>query len=148
MKTEPTEYSIGHLSRDKITHWDGVRNFQARNFMRDTMQVGDGVFFYHSVTDPIGIAGEAQVIKIGYPDYTAYDPDDKHYDPKSQEDRPTWFMVDVQFVRACRKIITLSQLREMPSLEGMELLRRGSRLSVQPVRPAEWNAIIKLPEWS
>ncbi len=147
MKSEPGSYSIGDLSRDKVTYWSGVRNFQARNFMRDTMKVGDGVLFYHSVTDPVGIAGEAKVVKPGYPDPTAYDPNDHHYDPKSQDGSPTWFMVDVQFVKACKKIITLSQLREMPSLEGMELLKRGSRLSVQKVSPKEWEIIMRLPEW-
>ncbi len=147
MKSEPSAYAIDDLLRDQVTHWDGVRNYQARNFMRDTMRVGDGVLFYHSVTHPVGIAGEATVVKTGYPDHTAYDPNDIHYDPKSREDRPTWFMVNVQFVRKCKKIIALSALKEIPSLEGMMLLKRGSRLSVQPVMKEEWDIIMRLPEW-
>ncbi len=147
MKSEPTVYSIYHLKADRVTCWDGVRNYQARNFMRDKMQVGDGVLFYHSIIEPVGIAGEAKVVKTGYPDYTAWDRKDPHFDSKSRLDRPTWFMVDVQFVKSCRLVITLNRLREIPALEKMEVLRRGSRLSVQPVTETEWKTILKLPEW-
>ncbi len=147
MKSEPTAYSITDLKADRVTCWDGVRNYQARNFMRDDMRVGDGVLFYHSVTQPVGIAGEAKVVKASYPDFTAWDPTDKHYDPKSNSARPTWFMVDVKFVRACREIISLDRLREIPSLEEMMVLRKGSRLSVQPVTEQEYQTILKLREW-
>ncbi len=147
MKSEPTVYSIDHLKADCVTCWDGVRNYQARNFMRDGMQAGDGVLFYHSIVEPVGIAGEAKVVKAGYPDITAWDPEDKHYDPKSQSGYPTWFMVDVQFIKACREIITLNRLREIPVLEKMEVLKRGSRLSVQPVTQEEYKTILMLPEW-
>jgi predicted RNA-binding protein with PUA-like domain len=147
MKSEPTEYSIVDLKSDRVTCWDGVRNYQARNFMRDTMQIGDGVLFYHSVTEPIGIVGEAKVVKRGYPDYTGWDPKDKHYDPKASPDRPIWSMVDVKFVKACREVITLSRLRTIPSLEKMEILRRGSRLSVSPVTEGEFKTILTLREW-
>ena len=147
MKSEPTVYSITHLKADRVTCWDGVRNYQARNFMRDQMQVGDGVLFYHSIIEPVGIAGEAKVVKTSYPDFTAWDHKDPHYDPKSRLDRPTWFMVDVQFVKACREIITLNRLREIPALEEMEVLKRGSRLSVQPVTESAWKILLKLREW-
>ena len=147
MKSEPTEYSIADLSADRVTCWDGVRNYQARNVMRDTMQIGDGVLFYHSVTEPIGIVGEAKVVKRGYPDYTAWDHKDKHYDPKASPDRPIWSMVDVKFVRACREVITLARLRTVPLLEKMEILRRGSRLSVSPVTEVEYKTILILREW-
>jgi predicted RNA-binding protein with PUA-like domain len=147
MKSEPTAYSISDLKKDRVTCWDGVRNYQARNFLRDEMQVGDGVLFYHSILDPVGIAGEARVVKSGYPDYTAWDPEDKHYDPKSVSDRPAWFMTDIQFVRQCRKVIGLARLREIPGLETIEVLRKGSRLSVQPVTAQEFKIILALPEW-
>jgi predicted RNA-binding protein with PUA-like domain len=147
MKSEPTTYSITHLKADRVAYWSGVRNYQARNFMRDDMRVGDGVLFYHSITPPVGIAGEAKVVKASYPDFTAWDPTDKHYDPKSDLARPTWFMVDLKFVRACREIISLDRLREIPSLEEMMVLRKGSRLSVQPVTEEEYQTILKLREW-
>ena len=147
MKSEPLVYSIWDLKRDKITCWDGVRNYQARNFMRDKMKIGDGVLFYHSNTEPVGIAGEAKIVKTAYPDYTAWDTHDPHYDPKSVQTKPTWFMVDVQFVRLCRKVISLKALRAIDTLNEMEVLKRGSRLSVQPVTALEWQCIMKLPEW-
>ncbi|MBI3358889.1 MAG: EVE domain-containing protein [Nitrospirae bacterium] len=147
MKSEPTEYSIADLKADRVTCWDGVRNYQARNFMRDAMQINDGVFFYHSVVEPIGIVGEAKVVKCGYPDYTGWDRKDKHYDPKTSPANPIWSMVDVAFVRACGEVITLSRLRTIPALEKMEILRRGSRLSVSPVTEEEYKTILTLREW-
>ncbi len=144
MKSEPTAYSISDLARDKVTCWDGVRNYQARNFMRDNMQVEDGVLFYHSNMTIPGIAGEAKITRSSYPDFTAWDSEDHHYDPKSDSDRPTWFMVDVQFVKAYPTMITLPQLKETAGLEGMEVVKQGSRLSVSPVSPAEWNIIMNL----
>ncbi len=148
MKSEPSVFSIQDLraAPQQTTCWDGVRNYQARNFLRDEIRVGDGVLYYHSNTDVIGIAGEAVVVRAGYPDFTAFDPKDVHYDPKSQPDQPTWYMVDVKFVRVAKGVITLDRLRSIAALKNMVLLQRG-RLSVQPVRPEEWKQIMQLPEW-
>lgn len=149
MKSEPTAFSIEDLrsSKNRTAPWDGVRNYQARNFLRDEIQSGDGVLFYHSSVEPVGISGEALVVRGGYPDHTAFDPKNEHHDPKSDPNRPTWYMVDVKFVRACREIISLKRLKEIPALKNMVVLRRGARLSVQPVSAPEWAAIMKLPEW-
>lgn len=147
MKSEPTVFSISDLKRCKTTCWDGVRNFEARNALRDMLRVGDGVLFYHSSADPSGIAGMAEVIRAGYPDSTAWDPNDHHYDPKSTPERPIWYMVDVRFVKACREIIPPKRLRAIPALRQMILFRK-SRLSVQPVTPKEWTVITRLPEWA
>jgi predicted RNA-binding protein with PUA-like domain len=143
MKSEPDVFSIEDLKASKITCWDGVRNYQARNYMRDEMRIGDGVLFYHSSSEPSGIAGIAEVVKEGYPDYTAFDPKDIHYDPKSDPKKPTWFMVDVKFVRAFKSVIPLSTLRKIPGLKDMLLLRHG-RLSVQPLTPRQWKIILRL----
>ena len=142
MKSEPGDYSISDLERDKSIYWDGVRNYQARNLMR-SMKVGDGVLFYHSVAKPPGIVGVARVCKEAYTDHTQFDPEDKHFDPKSDPDNPRWSMVDIEFVAALEEILSLPDLREMAELEGMALLRRGQRLSVQPVTTAEWKIICK-----
>ena len=149
MKVEPDVFSIQDLHRVKnqTTFWDGVRNYQARNFLRDDVRVGDGVFFYHSNADPSGIAGEAVVVQGGHPDLTAFDPTDIHYDPKSDPKKPTWYGVELKFVRACREVIPLNRLREIPALKKMWVLKRGMRLSVQPVTSEEWKIIMKLPEW-
>ena len=149
MKSEPEVFSIDDLRRapKRTTCWDGVRNYQARNFLRDELAVGDGVLYYHSSAEPAGIAGEASVARAGYPDPTAFDPHDVHYDPKSDPARPTWYAVNVRFVRACRSLITLARLRQVPALRAMLVLKRGMRLSVQPVTAAEWRLIMKLPEW-
>lgn len=149
MKSEPDVFSIDDLRRAKgqTTCWDGVRNYQARNLLRDEVAVGDGVLFYHSSTEPPGIAGEAVVVRAGYPDVTAFDPNDPHYDPKSDPDRPTWYMVDVRFVRACKTLITRERLKAVVALRTMLVIRRGMRLSVQPVTPREWRTIMALPEW-
>ena len=148
MKSEPDVFSIHDLkvAPHQTTCWDGVRNYQARNFMRDEMRAGDRVFFYHSNADPPGIAGIAEVIRETYPDYTAFDPHDAHYDPKTRREAPTWFMVDVRFVKAFKSLITLDELRRTKKLEKMMVLHRGSRLSVQPVTPREWAIILKLAE--
>ena len=146
MKSEPKAFSIEDLRSSGTTYWDGVRNYQARNFMRDEMRVGDGVLFYHSNADPSGIAGLAEIVREGYPDFTAFDLREKHYDPKSDPAHPTWYMVDVKFLRACRTFIPLSRLKTLAGLKGMALFRR-SRLSVQPVTPQEWEMILGLPEW-
>lgn len=133
MKSEPSVYSIDDLKRDKTTYWDGVRNFQARNFMRDGMIVGDKVLFYHSNSEPSGVAGIARVSRNGYPDYTAWDKKDDHYDPKSTEAKPLWFMVDIAFELRFKELITLESIKSDPFFKSMALVQKGSRLSVQPV---------------
>jgi predicted RNA-binding protein with PUA-like domain len=144
MKSEPNVYSITDLQRDGTTCWDGVRNYQARNFMRDDMQVGDGVLFYHSNAQPMGIYGVARVVREAYPDHTAFDPSDPHYDPKSDPASPTWLMVDVGYVGTFKEPVTLATLKATPALEKMLVIQRGSRLSVQPVTREEWDTIMAL----
>ncbi len=149
MKSEPSVYAISDLKRDEKTEWDGVRNYQARNFMRDKMQLGDGVLFYHSNAGKkaTGIAGEAEVVKTAYPDDTAWDKKSPYFDPKSKQEKPTWFMVDVLFLRTCRSIITLQQLKALPELNEMAVVQRGCRLSVQVVSAEHWAFIMRMPEW-
>jgi predicted RNA-binding protein with PUA-like domain len=146
LKSEPESFSIDDLekSKNKTTCWDGVRNYQARNFLRDSFKKGDGVLFYHSNADPPAIVGTAEVVKEGYPDHTAFDPDDHHYDPKSDKKNPSWYMVDVKHVKTFANPIGLPDLRDHKELKNMVLLQKGSRLSVQPVTEAEWNFITKL----
>lgn len=138
-----TSYADLERAPKRTTYWDGVRNFQARNTLRDLMKKGDRCFFYHSNADPTGIAGICEVVREGYPDFTAFDPTHEHYDPKSRPDAPTWYMVDVKAVRAMPRIITLQELKGVKGLEKMVLLQRGSRLSVQPVTEKEWVAICR-----
>lgn len=147
MKSEPDVFGIDHLMAlpNQTEHWDGVRNYQARNMMRDEMKVGDQVFFYHSNTDIPGIVGIMQVVRESYPDFTAWNPDSKYYDPKSSEDNPRWFMVDVQFKRKLSRTISLNELKEhAQQLEGFPLLRKGNRLSIIPVPEASWHYILNL----
>lgn len=144
MKTEPSVYSIDDLERDGSTMWDGVRNYQARNLMRDEMSVGDPVLIYHSNAKPMAVAGVARVCSEPYPDPTAFDRKDPHYDPKSKEDDPTWVLVDVEHVQTFPVPLERDLLKEQPALADMMLLQRGSRLSVQPVTAAEFKAIEKL----
>ncbi|MCB0713847.1 MAG: EVE domain-containing protein [Ignavibacteriae bacterium] len=144
MKSEPDCYSIDDLQREKKTFWDGVRNYQVRNFMRDDMKPGDLAFFYHSSTEPPGIVGVMTVTKSGYPDHTQFDPDEDHFDPKSSPDDPRWLMVDVKFVSKFNEMIPLSELKETPGLEKMVVTQRGSRLSVQPVTEEEWRTVMSL----
>ncbi len=145
MKSEPDTFSIRDLSRSpgKTTSWEGVRNYQARNFMR-AMRKGDGVLFYHSNAAPPAIAGIARVVRTAYPDSTAFDKRSKYFDPKSTPSRPQWDMVDIQLVRQFHRPLPLDLLRQEPRLKNMELLRKGSRLSVQPVRQQEWRRILEL----
>lgn len=145
LKSEPTSFSFDGLwnAPSRTTFWDGVRNYQARNTMRDDMQPGDLVFIYHSSCEPAGIAGIAEVVRGGYPDHTAFDPDEPHYDPKSRPESATWYMVDVQAIERLSPIITLGELRGVKGLEKMVLLQRGSRLSVQPVSEQEWGIITR-----
>ncbi len=145
MKSEPNVFSLDDLARapKQTTSWDGVRNYQARNFMR-AMKTGDQVLFYHSNAQPPCVMGIAEVVKTAYPDATQFDPHDAHYDPASRPDQPRWDVVDIRFVRKFAAPLSLDLLREEASLKGMELLRKGSRLSVQPVRPSEWQEILQL----
>lgn len=144
MKSEPEEFGIDDLkSRPKGTEpWDGVRNYQSRNMMRDEMKKGDLVFFYHSNCEVPGIVGIARIVREGYPDPTAFDKKDKHYDPKSDPDNPRWFHVDVKYVRKLKRTISLNELKANKKLSDMALVRRGNRLSVMPVSPAQWDAIL------
>ena len=148
MKSEPDVFSIDDLaaSPGKTTHWDGVRNYQARNFMRDDMKKGDQVLFYHSNAKPPGIAGIAKVVKESYPDFTAFDPNDKHYDPKSKQEEPRWFMVDIKLVKKFKQLMPLPDLKQIKALDGMVLLQKGSRLSVQPVTKKQFDTICKLAD--
>jgi predicted RNA-binding protein with PUA-like domain len=145
LKTEPESFSIQDLaaSPKKTTFWDGVRNYQARNFLRDDFKVGDRVLFYHSNANPPAIVGTAKVVKAGYPDHTAWDESNHHYDPKSKPETPTWYMVDIQLDRIFAEPLGLDQLRTVKGLQKMELLRKGSRLSVQPVTEAEFDIVLR-----
>ena len=142
MKSEPGTYSIEDLKRDGKTCWDGVRNYQARNLMRDEMRVGDGVLFYHSREKPMGVYGIAEIVREAYPDDSAFEPQDKHYDPKSDPANPTWMMVDVGYVGTLETPVTLDMLKQTPGLEKMMVIQRGSRLSVQPVTKKEWDIVL------
>lgn len=146
VKTEPESFSIDDLaaSPKRTTCWSGVRNYQARNFLRDDMQTGDRVLFYHSSADPPAIVGVAEVVRAGYPDHTAWDENDHHFDPASTPGNPRWYMVDVKFVEKFSEALPLSELRGVSALTEMMLLRKGSRLSVQPVTKREFTAVLKL----
>ncbi|MEM8814936.1 MAG: EVE domain-containing protein [Pseudomonadota bacterium] len=144
MKSEPDAYSIDDLKRDKREPWDGIRNYQARNMMRDDMQVGDEVFFYHSNCKVPGIVGLMKVASKPYPDPTQFDPESKYYDPKSSEDNPRWCLVDVRYRRKLKRTITLHELKELPALDGFALTRKGNRLSIMPVSPEHWDLILEL----
>ena len=147
IKSEPTAFSIQDLRKAtrQTTCWDGVRNYQARNFMR-AMRLGEGVLFYHSNADPPAIVGTAEVVREAYPDHSAFDRQDVHFDPRSTPEKPLWDMVDVRLVRVFPRQISLEELRHDARLKHMELLRKGSRLSVQPVRPEEWTRIVSMVE--
>lgn len=142
MKSEPGVYSIDHLARQGKGPWDGVRNFQARNHMRD-MRVGDLVLFYHSSTEPPGVAGVARVCREAYVDPTQFDPKDHHHDPKSRREDARWSMVDVEFVEKLPTYVALADLKDDPALEGMLVVRRGIRLSVQPVEAAHFAHVLR-----
>ena len=147
VKSEPETFSFDDLLArpDRTTHWDGVRNYTARTFMRDGMKLGDLVFFYHSSAEPSAIVGLCEVVREGYPDSTALDADDPHFDPDSDPEDPRWFMVDLRAVRAMPRPLPLPELRARKELAGMALLRIG-RLSVSPVRSAEWDVIMKMAD--
>ncbi len=144
MKSEPEVFGIDHLAarRGKREPWDGVRNYQARNMMRDEMKKGDQIFFYHSNCETPGIVGIMEVVKEGYPDHTSWDPESKYFDPKSSEENPRWFMVDVKFVRKFKRTISLAELKAEPALADLALVRKGNRLSIMPVGEKEWRHIL------
>jgi predicted RNA-binding protein with PUA-like domain len=146
VKTEPESFSIHDLAKapNKTTCWSGVRNYQARNFMRDEMHLGDRVLIYHSSTDPTAIVGTATIARAAYADHTAWDKNDDHYDATSTKDNPRWFMVDIRFEQIFKEPLPLEKLRAIAALKNMELLRKGSRLSIQPVRKSEFDTILKL----
>ena len=148
MKSEPDEFGIDHLIAmpKKTEHWDGVRNYQARNMMRDQMKKGDQVFFYHSNCDEPGIVGIMEVVREGYPDHTAFDPNQKYNDPKSDPENPRWYMVDVKFKRKLTRNISLRELKALqdPRLDDLPLVRKGNRLSVMPLSKAHWDLVLEL----
>ncbi|MFH4861098.1 EVE domain-containing protein [Vibrio diabolicus] len=147
-KTEPDTFSIDTLRTQKVSCWEGVRNYQARNMMRDQVKVGDLVLIYHSSCKYVGVAGIAKVVREAYSDHFQFDPESDYYDPKSDPDNPRWIMVDVEFVRKTTRVIPLSVMKAMPELENMPLVKRGNRLSIMPVAEEEWEAILgkeKLP---
>ena len=144
MKVEPEAYSIDDFEKDGETSWEGVRNYQARNTMRDDMKVGDGVLFYQSNAKPTGVAGVAEVSKSGYPDHNAWNKKHHYYDPKSDPDNPTWYMVDIRFKQRFPAVVSLAELKEAAGLEDMMVTKRGMRLSVQPVKPEEFKTVLKL----
>jgi len=143
-KSEPDVFSIDDLKAVASEPWDGVRNYQARNFMRDDMKKGDLGFFYHSNTKEPGIYGILKIVREGYPDHTAFDKTAKYFDPKSKKEKPTWYMVDVKFVKKFKKPVLLSEMKDMPALAEMKLLQKGNRLSVMPVDPKNFKYIESL----
>ena len=145
-KSEPTTYSFSDLlsEPDSTAEWDGVRNYQARNLMRDELKIGDGVLFYHSSTASRAVVGTARVVQAGYPDHTAWDPNSGHFDPKSSPDNPIWFMVDIQAEQEFARTVTLNEIKQDPRFKDMMLVSRGARLSIQPVGEEEWEQIIAL----
>lgn len=146
MKSEPDEFGIDDLADcpNQTAHWDGCRNYQVRNMMRDQMKVGDRALFYHSNTKPPGVAGIMEIVREGYPDHTAFDPEDPHYDPKSDPDKPRWYMVDVRFVEKFPRYVPLSELKAEKRLSDMKILQRGNRLSITPISKREWDCIVAM----
>lgn len=143
-KSEPTTYGFAQFEADRRTNWSGVRNFQARNLLRDEIAVDDGVLFYHSSADPTAIAGIARVVKSGYADPTQFDPKSDYHDPDSDPADPRWFQVDIECRGAMRSPVTREQCKAHPELQSMLLLQKGSRLSVQPVTESEWTTILAM----
>ncbi len=146
VKSEPSSFSIYDLDKgkNKTTYWDGVRNYQARNFIRDEMKKGDKVLFYHSNTDPTAIVGVCEVVKESYADHTQFDPDNKHYYPSSNPENPVWFMVDIKLINIFKNPVTLSDIKGNSKLKNMRLVQKGSRLSVMPVTKDEFDVIITM----
>ncbi len=148
IKSEPSAFSIEDLKNapNGTDHWDGIRNYQARNLMRDEMKRGDRMLFYHSSADPMAVVGTAQVVREAYPDHTALDPDSKYFDPKSMSENPRWVMVDIKFESQFAVPLTLAELRKLPQLNDMMLLKKGQRLSIQPVTEEEFGTIVRHAE--
>lgn len=146
MKSEPDVYSIDHLRSEKrkTDHWDGIRNYQARNFMRDQMQKGDLAFFYHSNCAEPAVVGVMEIVSEAYPDHTAFDSQEKYFDAGSDPDNPRWVMVDVKFKKKFKTPVTLADIKAQKKLSGMRLVQRGNRLSILPVTPVEWRHILKM----
>ena len=144
MKSEPDTYSIDDLQSFGVDHWDGIRNYQVRNFFRDQMQVGDQAFFYHSNCKKPGIVGTMEIMSKAYPDHTAFDPSEKYFDSKSDPENPRWLMVDVHYIRHLDRMITLGELRQQKQIADMKLLQRGNRLSVLPLSKMEWQYILEM----
>lgn len=146
VKSEPGDFSIEDFekSKEQITYWNGVRNYQARNFIRDEMKIGDGVLFYQSNTEPTAVAGVCKIVKAAYPDFTQFDQEDKHYFPSATKANPVWFMFDIKLEKKLKKPVTLAEIKGNPKLENMRLVQRGNRLSVMPVKKEEWDEIIKM----
>lgn len=145
MKSEPECYGIDDLEREKVNMWEGCRNYTVRGFFRDQMKIGDRAFFYHSNCDPPGIVGTMEIASEPYPDPTQFDPNSQYFDPKSPKDNPRWVLRDVRFVSKFKRMVSLPELRTIPGLEDMWLLRKGQRLSVLPVTDKEWDIVTKLP---
>ena len=145
-KSEPTAYSFADLltEPDQTAEWDGVRNYQVRNYMRDDMKVGDGVLFYHSSAKPLAVVGAASIVREAYPDSTAWDPNDKHFDRKSTPENPVWLMVDIKAEQRFARPVTLQEIKENPRLQDMLLVRKGMRLSIQPVSEQEWAEVVSM----
>jgi predicted RNA-binding protein with PUA-like domain len=145
-KSEPSEFSLEDLkkSKNQTTYWDGIRNYQARNFLRDEVKKGDEVLFYQSSTDPLAVVGYCEVVKAGYADHTQFDEKSDHYDEKADPKNPTWFMVDIKFVKEFKNTITLDSIKANSKLKSMRLIQRGQRLSIQPVTKDEWEEILKM----
>lgn len=146
MKSEPDLFGIDDLKKNKKEPWDGVRNYQARNFMRDDMKKGDQVLFYHSSCSPAGIAGIAEVSKESHPDHTCYDKKNKYYDPKSTKESPRWFMVEVKFKKKFKSLFTLEEIKKTKKLENMLVVKKGNRLSIMPVSEKDFKQVLKLAE--
>ena len=144
MKSEPSAYSIDDLARDKQTSWTGIRNYQARNYMTQSMEVGDPILFYHSNATPPGVAGSMRVAKAAHPDPSQFDPKSEAYEPRAERAAPVWHCVGVEFTAKAKRVVSLDELRSVPELAAMELLRKGSRLSIQPVEPEAFAVIAKL----
>ncbi|WP_281545121.1 EVE domain-containing protein [Grimontia sp. SpTr1] len=145
MKTEPDTFSIDTLKQQKVSCWEGVRNYQARNMMRDGMKLGDKVFIYHSSCKDVGVVGIAEVVKEAYPDHFQFDPESAYFDPKSSPDNPRWIMVDLEY-RQHLKYVSLARIKANPALEELPLVKKGSRLSIMPVTDAQWDEIIAMSE--
>ncbi|MCF8412492.1 MAG: EVE domain-containing protein [Melioribacteraceae bacterium] len=145
-KSEPNSYSIDDLAKEKAqtTYWDGIRNYQVRNFIRDDMKIGDKVLFYHSNANPMAVVGVCEIVKEGYPDFNAFDPDHHYYDPKSKKEQPAWFMVDIKLTEKFSRQVTLEEIKLNPKLSEMRLIQRGNRLSAFPIEKKEFDEIVKM----